>query len=710
MSRRRLAIVLNIGYEAALFTLGGPMRRLVLAVLLAAGCHQEAAKPAAPVANAAPPEAPAAPVDTGLDETAIDTTVNPCDDFYQYACGNWLKKTEIPADKSQWGRGFSVIDERNESELHNILEAASKGQVQTPYADKIGALYATCMDESAIESSAPAELKQQLKRVDLIRDLSSLQKEVAREHLSLGSPMFGFGQQQDFKDATLVIAALDQGGLGMPDRDYYLLTTGKMPELRKAYQGHVEKMMALAGEKPEQAKKDAETVMKIETALAQASMARVDRRDPNKVYHRLDLAGIEKTAPKWNWKLYLKEMGIPEVTQINVASPDFFVALNKQLTATPLAEWKTYLRWHLVHAAAPALSKPFVDESFAFYGKTLSGTAEIEPRWKRCTHAVDRLMGEALGRAFVEKTFGAEGKDRTQSMVREVEASMSADLDGLKWFDDATRKQAHEKLEAIANKIGYPEKWRNYDTLDIQRDSYFVNTMRADEFEVKRDLAKIGKPVDRSEWDMTPPTVNAYYNPSLNEMVFPAGILQPPFFNRAAVKPVNYGAIGMVMGHELTHGFDDEGRQFDAKGNLRDWWSPPVGKEFDTRAQCVVDQYNGYVAIDDLHLNGKLTLGENIADLGGIKLAHASYVKARGSATPQKIGKWNDDQLFFLGQAQSWCTKRRPETARMRVTTDPHSPPQFRVNGPMSNLPEFANAFQCKPGDKMVRKTQCTIW
>ncbi|HEX8952985.1 MAG TPA: M13 family metallopeptidase, partial [Polyangia bacterium] len=666
--------------------------------------------PAAPIAQAAPPEAPAAPVETGLDETAIDPSVNPCDDFYQYACGNWLKRTEIPADKAQWGRGFSVIDERNEAELHNLLEEAAKGQLQTAYADKLGALYGSCMDEAAIEGSAPTELKQQLKRIDIVRDLSSLQKEVARIQLTIGSPMFDFSQQQDFKNATEVIGALDQGGLGLPDRDYYLSTTGKMPELKKAYQAHVEKMMTLAGEKPEQAKKSAETVLKIETALAQASMSRVDRRDPNKIYHRLDLAGIEKTAPKWSWKTYLKEMGVPEVTQLNVTSPEFFAALNKMLTTTPMTEWKTYVRWHLVHSAAPTLSKAFVDENFAFYGKTLSGTAELEPRWKRCTKSVDRMMGEALGRAFVEKTFGAEGKERTQAMVREIEAAMSADLDGLKWFDDATRTQAHEKLTAIANKIGYPEKWRNYDALEISHDSYFVNAMRADEFESRRQLAKIGKPLDRTEWGMSPPTVNAYYDPSMNEMVFPAGILQPPFFNRAAVKPVNYGAIGMVMGHELTHGFDDEGRQFDAKGNLRDWWSQPVGKEFDARAQCVVDQYNGYVAVDDLHLNGKLTLGENIADLGGLKLAHAAYVKARGGVEAQKIGKWTDEQLFFLGTAQSWCMKRRPETARMRVTTDPHSPAQFRVDGPLSNLPEFASAFQCKAGDKMVRKTQCTIW
>ncbi|HXU68529.1 MAG TPA: M13 family metallopeptidase [Polyangia bacterium] len=687
------------------------MRRLLLAFVVVAGCgHEEAAKPAAPVAQAAPPVAPPAPIETGLDETAIDTSVNPCDDFYQYACGNWLKRTEIPADKSSWGRGFSVIDEHNEDEMHGILEAASKGQVQTQYADKIGALYATCMDEAGIESSAPTQLKQQLKRIEIIRDQPSLQKEVARIHLTIGNPMFDFTQQQDFKDATQVIGGLDQGGLGLPDRDYYLATTGKMPEIKKAYQAHVEKMLTLAGEPAKQAAKDAETVLKIETQMAQASMSKVDQRDPNKVYHRLELAGIEKVAPKWNWKSYLKEMGIPEVTQINVTAPDFFANLNKMLTSVPIADWKAYLKWHLVHSAAPALSKAFVDENFAFYGRTLSGQKELEPRWKRCTRSVDRLMGEALGRAFVEKTFGADGKDRTVAMVREIEAAMNANLDGLKWFDDATRAQAHEKLQAIANKIGYPDKWRNYDALEIGHDSYLANAMHAEEFEVKRQLAKIGKPVDRNEWLMSPPTVNAYYDPSMNEMVFPAGILQPPFFNRAAVKPVNYGAIGMVMGHELTHGFDDQGRQFDAKGNLRDWWSAPVGKEFVARAQCVVDQYSGYVAVDDLHLNGKLTLGENIADLGGLKLAHTAYEASKGTKAPQQMGKYTDEQLFWLGAAQSWCTKRRPERARMLVTVDPHSPPQFRIDGPLSNLPEFSAAFQCKAGDKMVRKTQCTIW
>jgi endothelin-converting enzyme/putative endopeptidase len=658
------------------------------------------------------PAKAAAAAETGIDETAIDKTVNPCDDFYQYACGNWLKRTEIPADKSAWGRGFSVIDERNEDELHKILDDATqgKGPSDDKYIGKIGDLYASCMDEAGIEQKAPAELKAELAKVDAVKNATSLVKEVAHVHLAIGSPMFEFGQEQDFKNATQVIGALDQGGLGLPDRDYYVQTTGKFPEIRKQYEAHVEKMLTLAGEKPAAAKKDAATVMRIETGLAQASMSRVDRRDPNKVYHRIDLAGIMKTAPKWNWKLYLTEMGVPSVTAINVRSPEFFAALNKDLSKIPMADWKAYLRWHVVHNAAPALPKAFVDENFAFYGKTLNGTAELEPRWKSCVKAVDRLMGEALGKAFVDKTFGAEGKLRTQMMVREIEEAMNVNLDGLKWFDDATRKQAHEKLAAIANKIGYPDKWRNYDALEIKRDSYFGNALRADAFETKRQLDKIGKPLDRSEWGMTPPTVNAYYDPSMNEMVFPAGILQPPFFNKAAMRAVNYGAIGMVMGHELTHGFDDEGRRFDGAGNLRDWWTKDVGKKFDDRAECVARQYSGYSPVEDVHLNGKLTLGENTADNGGVRLSFMALQERLKEKPQGLIDGFTPEQRFFLGYAQVWCENRTPQSSRLLAATDPHSPGRYRVNGVVQNSPEFQKAYGCKAGQPMVSENACRTW
>ena len=599
--------------------------------------------------------------------------------------------------------------ERNAKLDREILEAAAKGQGDAKYTDKIGALYASCMDEAGIEQRAATDVKALLKPLDAVKDLKTLTAEIGREHAENISPLFEFGDEQDLKDATQVIAGLDQGGLGLPDRDYYLKTDGKFPELQKKYQAHVQKMLELSGEPAAQATRDAATVMRLETILAKASMPLVDLRDPKMVYHRLEMEGIEKTAPKIDWRSYLKEVGAPEVTQINVATPDFFAQLSKELVKQPLADWKTYLRWHLVHAAAPALSKPFVDENFDFFGHTLNGVGELEPRWKRCARAVDRLLPQAIGEAYVKKAFGPEAKQRTLEMVHAIEQAMSRDIDGLSWMDDATKKAAHDKLEQIANKIGFPDKWRNYDALEITRDSYLENVLRAEAFENKRELDKIGKPVDRSDWKMPPSMVNAFYSASMNEINFPAGILQPPFWNSAASQPVNFGAIGMVVGHELTHGFDDQGRQFDGKGNLRDWWTPTVNAEFERRAQCVVDQFSGYVAVDNIHLNGKLTEGENLADLGGLKLAHAAYVAARGP-TPRQMGKYTDDQLFFLGAAQAWCDKRRPELSRVSAATDPHSPPEFRIDGPMSNLPEFAAAFSCKAGDKMVRPTQCSVW
>lgn len=658
-----------------------------------------------------PPAAPQSQSQSlGIDETALDKSVSPCDDFYQYACGGWIKRTPIPADRPAWFRGFSEIDERNQATLRKILDDLAAGKpAQDPYSDKLAAFYGACMDEAQVEKTADAELKQVLEAIDKdVTDVPSLAKKLAELHLAVANPMFHFDSQQDFKDATQMIGVVDQGGLGLPDRDYYLKPDPKMKEIRDKYQAHVKNMFTLAGLPAADAAKHAKTVLVIETKLAQASMSRVDRRDPKKIYHRLELAGLEKTAPKFPWKSYLGHIGHPDVKAINVTVPGFFKALNTELTKTPLADWKTYLKWHTLRGTAQALSKKFVDESFAFYGKTLQGTDQILPRWKRCVQATDRALGEALARPFVRQTFGAEGKADAQSIIRNIEQAMEKNLTELTWMDEATKKRAFDKLHAIVNKIGYPDKWRNYDKLEVSRASYLKNAMAASTFETHRSLNKIGKPVDRTEWFMTPPTVNAYYEPSLNEMVFPAGILQPPFYNRQAVPAVNYGAIGMVMGHELTHGFDDEGRQFDAKGNLSDWWTPNVNKEFDKRAQCVVDQYDNYTILDGVKLNGKLTLGENIADLGGIKLAHAAYVAQRKE--PKKYGTWTDDQLFFLGIAQAWCGNRREALARMRAVTDPHAPPEYRVNGPLSNLPDFAEAFQCKPGSKMVRQNQCVVW
>jgi putative endopeptidase len=687
------------------------MRRIAIAFVAAvtavgaAGCGTT--RPSATTSQSAPAAPAAEP--TGIDEHALDESIKPCDDFYRYACGNWLAHAEIPSDKAEWSRGFNVLIEENTRLERDILESAAKGEPQGTYGDKLGALWTTCMDEAGIEARSAGELKTLLEPIAAVKDVKSLVAEVGREHAENISALFRFGEEQDLKDATQVIGGLDQGGLGLPDRDYYLKSEGKFPELQKKYQAHVEKMLALAGETGESAKKDAATVMRLETILAKASLGRVERRDPKNVYHRLELAGIEKTAPKVDWKLYFKEVGAPEVTQLNVAVPEFFAVVGKELMKQPLADWKTYLRWHAIHTVAPTLSKPFVDENFDFYGHTLNGIDELEPRWKRCVHAVERLMPQAIGEAYVKRAFGPEAKQRTLDMVHAIEAAMGSDIDGLPWMDAATKQAAHDKLADIANKIGFPDKWRSYDALTVGRDSYLQNVLAAEQFENKRELDKIGKPVDRAEWRIPPSMVNAFYNSSMNEMVFPAGILEPPFWNAKAAAPVNFGAIGMVVGHELTHGFDDHGRQFDGKGNWRDWWTPAVNKEFETRAHCVVDQFSGYVAVDNIHINGKLTEGENLADLGGLKLAHMAFVTARGAAAKNQ-GRFTDEQLFFLGTAQAWCDKRRPELSRVRAATDPHSPPEFRINGVLSNLPEFAAAFACKPGDKMVRQPACSVW
>jgi endothelin-converting enzyme/putative endopeptidase len=677
----------------------GP-RAIVLFVAVLAGCHTGPARSAATVA---------APAPTGIDESAIDSTVAPCDDFFRYACGGWIARTKLPSDRPAWYRSFSEIEDRNETLLRRILDDAAAGKLPDPYADKLGAFWAACMDEAQIEAKADGELAALLKPIEAIANVDELARELARLHLGGSGALFSFGSQQDYKDATQVIGAVDQGGLGLPDRDYYLSDDPKMKAMRETYEAHVRKMLELAGlpAKDGDAAAQAKTVLRVEKLLAEASLDKVARRDPKKVYHRLDRAGLEKLTPRFPWALYFRELGATSVDGLNVVVPGFFAGLNVDLQKLPLADWRAYLRWHAVHRAATALSKKFVDENFAFYGKALLGTDEILPRWKRCVTATDHAIGEALGHAFVRLTFGADGKTKTQEMVHAVEEAMSADLTKLSWMDEPTRAAAVDKLRHIANKIGYPDRWRNYDALEVGRGSFLDDSLRAGAFETHRDLAKIGKPLDRNEWQMTPPEVNAYYDPSMNEMVFPAGILQAPFFGRAAAPPVNYGAIGMVMGHELTHGFDDEGRQFDAAGNLRDWWSPSVGQEFERRAACVTKQYDGYVAVDDLHVNGKLTLGENLADLGGVKLAYRAW---NGASEPRASARFTNQQLFFLGYAQAWCAKRKDEYARMQVNVNPHSPAEFRVNGPLSNLPEFAAAFQCKSTDKMVRTDMCAVW
>jgi putative endopeptidase len=689
-------------------------------VALAAACGAAEPTPvtAPPVASVTPSatvaivptaaHAPAPPPPPGIEISSLDTAASPCDDFFQYACGGWIAKNPIPDDQGGWGR-FNALAEQNEMALRDILEGDAKSPSKgDPYAKGLGEFYSSCIDEAAVEKAGTKALEPMMRRIAGVSDARGLAGALAHMNLLGSDAFFGVGSEQDFKDATQVIAAMDQGGLGMPDRDYYLKDDDKTVKVRDAYVAHVERVFILLGDKPAVAKTEAQAVFALEKELAGAQITRTEHRDPKNVYHRMNRSDLPKIAPTFAWDAYFKELGANDVKGINVYEPAYIAAIDKHLAAEPKDGWaneiRPYLRWQLERSYAKSLPKAFVDENFAFE-RELTGAAKILPRWKQCVRAVDNGMGEALAIPFVKVKLGAEGKQITQDMVKGIEASMQADLTTLAWMDDATRQRAIEKVHKLFNKIGYPDKWRNYDALQIEKNSYAGNVLRSNEFETKRQLAKIGKPVDRAEWGMTPPTVNAYYNPSLNEMVFPAGILQPPFYSSSAPQAVNFGGIGMVMGHELTHGFDDEGRQFDGDGNMKDWWTPTVGAEFDKRAACVANQFDGYVAVDDVHLNGKLTLGENLADLGGMKLA-LKTLHAKTPATPEA------DRQFFLGIAQVWCGARRPEVNRVRVRVDPHSPPRWRVNGPLSNTPEFAAAFSCQAGDAMVRSDEqrCTVW
>ncbi|HZR09459.1 MAG TPA: M13 family metallopeptidase [Myxococcales bacterium] len=668
-----------------------------------------AGQPATPTAPAASGSAAAQakPEPPLLDESAMDKSVDPCTDFYQYACGSWLKKTPIPEDRALWGRGFSEILQRNEALLRDILEKDARGEADPsdPYAQKVGDFYSTCMDEHKAETASLQTLQDALRKIDAVKDGRGLARQVADSQASGARAFFGFGSQQDFKDATQVIGGADQGGLGLPDRDYYLKDDARMKDLRALYQDHVAKMLELAGEQEGAAKKQAQVVMNIETALAKDSMDKVERRDPNKIYHRLDRAGLKKTAPHFLWDAYFDELGAPGVQQINVLVPEFFAGMDKLIAQKgKLNDLKTYLRWKTLEASANTLGKGFVEERFRLT-KALTGAKAILPRWKRCVQMTDRALGEALGRTFVTTTIGDEGKQIAETMVQGIEGAFDRNLAQVDWMDDAARAASKDKLKKINNKIGYPEKWRDYSKMNVGKDSLLANFAEAARFETRRDLDKIGKPVDRNEWQMSPPTVNAYYDPSMNEMVFPAGIMQSPFFKTDAPQPGNYGGLGMVMGHELTHGFDDEGRQFDGDGNLHEWWSKPVNDAFKERAECVARQYDGYTAVEDLKLNGHLTLGENIADIGGLKLALAALRQKRGGSLQP-----NTEQGFFVAFAQTWCTNYRPEAARLQAQTNPHSTAQWRVNGPVSDNPEFAKAFSCKAGAPMAPQNRCVVW
>jgi putative endopeptidase len=649
-----------------------------------------------------------------FDVTGLDTSTAACTDFYQYANGGWLKANPIPAAFPAWGIG-NVLNEKNRDVLHEILEAAAKtvGSRKGSNEQKVGDYYAACMDEPKIEAEGLKPLQAELDRVARINNQGTLQEEIGHLH-SIGlNALFNSGSTQDFKNSADVTAGIFQGGLGLPDRDYYTKTDEKSQGTRDEYVKHVAKMFELMGDEAAKAAAEAQAVLAFETKLAEASKTRVELRDNEKQYHRMPMAQIKDVAPTFDWPAYFQRIGLAAKADVNVAQPDFFKAMDAQLTATPISDWQTYLRWKLIDTAAAGLSSKFVDEDFHFKGTILSGAKENLPRWKRCVAATDRALGEALGEVYVQKAFPPAAKARALAMVRNLEAALKSDLGTLSWMGDATRQQAIVKLDAFLNKIGYPDKWRDYSTLSIDRSSLVANRLRVGQFNERRDLAKIGKPVDRMEWGMSPPTVNAYYNPQINEIVFPAGILQPPFFDAEADDALNYGAMGAVIGHEMTHGFDDQGAKFGATGNLANWWSDADLKAFQQRAQCVIDQFNGFEVQPGLHENGKLVVGESIADLGGVVIAYAAFQKSmEGKPRPKNIDGFTPEQRFFLAFARVWAGSARPEYERLLVNLDPHPLGRFRGSAPLTNMPQFAAAFQCKEGDKMVRpeKERCVIW
>jgi putative endopeptidase len=652
-----------------------------------------------------------------LEAKNMDTSVKPQDDFYLYANGGWLKRNPVPPEYARWG-SFDELTEKNNDALHKIAENAANTHVDTktaPEVQKVGDFYASGMDEKTIDAERIRPLDEQLKRIDAIKNRADVLKALAHLHTIGVGAFFEFGSGQDEKDSTREIAQAAQGGLGLPDRDYYTKTDEDSKKKRAAYIEHVTKMLTFLGEPAGKATGDAKKIMAFETSLAKASRTRVELRDPQKNYNKMTQADLQKLTPDWNWADYFKAINLAEPGDINVGQPEFFKAANAAFTGMSIDDWKTYLRWHLINSAAEDLSDDFVNEDFNFSQGVLRGTKEIKPRWKRVVASTDEALGDALGKLYVADYFPPEAKARALEMINNLKAALADRIKTLDWMDEPTKQEALKKLAAMNVKIGYPDKWRDYSLLKIDRGPYVLNTMRAANFEVNRELKKIGKPVDRTEWGMTPPTVNAYYNANMNEIVFPAGILQPPFFEPKADDAVNYGGMGAVIGHEMTHGFDDEGRQFDASGNLRDWWSPESAAKFKDRSQAVVQQYSEYEPIPGVHINGELTQGENIADIGGVKLAYAALQKAlekNPQAREQKIDGLTPEQRFFLGWAQVWRANQREQDLRLRLNTDPHSPTHYRCNGPISNMSEFAKAFNLPADCPMVRPAdkRVNIW
>lgn len=649
-----------------------------------------------------------------IDSANLDTTCSPCRNFFRYANGGWLKRNAIPGDQPRWG-SFNELQEQNYAALQDVLTEAARDAATTedPNLRKLGTFYGTCMDSAAVEVAGIRPIQRELGQIAAIQDRPGVQAAIARLHRIRIPAAFVFRSTPDAKKSSRTIAEAYQGGLGLPDRDYYTKEDSASERIRHEYVAHVTKMLRLSGLPRARAQRSALAIMQLETALARASMTREAQRDPEAIYHLTATPDLQKATPGFGWTTYFSNLGLSGVNEINVAQPEFLRAFDSLLTSAPLDAWKAYLRWSLLANTAPALSSPFVKESFRFNSTVLRGVKEMRPRWKRCLTFTDNALGEILGQAYVRKNFTPEAKSRALEMVRNIRAELRNRLERLTWMSDETKTKAYAKLDSIVNKIGYPDTWRDYTRLQTRRGPFVTNLLLANSFERQRILEKIGKPTDRTEWGMTAPTVNAYYNPPTNEITFPAGIMQPPFFNPKADDAVNYGGMGGAIGHEITHGFDDEGRQFDAQGNLSGWWTEADTKEFNRRAEVVERQFDGYVAIDTIHVNGKLTLGENIADLGGLLIAYGAYRRSlQGKPEPAPIDGLTGSQRFFLAWAQIWRAKSRPEYTRLLVNVDPHAPPEFRTIGPLSNIPAFAEAFGCKPGDPMVRpeSERAQIW
>ena len=652
----------------------------------------------------------AIPYSPSLDLTSLDRSVDPCTDFYKFSCGGWQKNNPIPADQAAWSV-YGKLTIENQQFLWGILEDDARAKNRTPVQQKVGDYFAACMNTAAIDALGAQPAQPVLARIDALKTRAELARAIAALHHDYaGSYFFGAGIGQDAVDSSLEIVELRAGGLGLPDRDYYVKTDAKSVKLREQYVAFIAQMLGLAGESSEAAAADAKAILGIETALAKASLTRVERRDPHKVYHMMSVAELGKLAPAIDWGTYFTGEGAPGVTKLNVSQPEFMKAVQAELENEPVPALQAYLKFHALTSMAPYLSTPFVQANFDFFSKTLRGVPVMPPRWKTCTQGVDRTLGEALGQEFVRRTFSADMKAKTQLMTEQIETSMQQEIAALDWMSPETKQEAIRKLHAIRNKIGYPDKWRDYSKLEIKPDDFAGDAARAYRFEQARNWGKLGKPVDLMEWGMTPPTVNAYFNPQMNDINFPAGVLQPPLYDPKEDDAPNYGNTGATIGHELTHAFDDQGRQFDDRGNLRDWWTPTDAKGFEDRINCIRDQYAGYVIVDDIHINSKLTSGEDVADLGGTLLAYIAWKKQTAGQDLKAADGFTPDQRFFVGMAQWACENERPEDQRVNALTDPHSPGFARINGVVSNMPEFQKAFSCKAGQPMVHVPACKVW